>query len=253
MKRKKRELELDPEGYHSWNTALVALNDTAIALLVRLPDARRQLRTRSSFLERLTALAKKEYDLADIPALLTLCEGDHYVLLFPFYRKGYRLHLEAIRNIGQLLTLLHCALWPQAAALGARSRYGPRVELCKAARGEIEPPQDMLWSPLWRIYTLHALEPDGTFTKDQYSALPASFTPDCAFRSDDGEYVLLAGPQSDGGADSDARWFTRFHPALRADVRVTRELSPQEVDDWLARLRQKQKQKQKQLQLASAS
>jgi hypothetical protein len=223
----------NPDTVKSWK-ALRYFVLPAMAMLTRDMAARQRARTKPDLREAIDAVEPHQTDARFLGMTLDLIDGLELLVLHPGQGKGFRVELEAVASNPHLFTLL------QGELLGEHRLDGPEPdsEAVGVAGGWVLPDRHVSDRALFHFYDWSGLDADPDSDVLHLGAsVWADGRPD-QIPEFEGARVVLLGPPVFGLRGWDSSFFPLFHDALRPDVRVTEELTPEQVADWLGRIRE---------------
>jgi hypothetical protein len=220
------------ENARAW-AALDFMGPAAVALLSASAEARRIARQDTELVEEARQLAPDHEWARYIADLAQVLEGEELLVLHPGLRRGYRVRISGIADNFQLHTLLADALIGDPAE-GWLPGDRPDARVVAAARDREVDVAAADTQGSFTLMTWRGLQGDQSLSAEtmrtdnwiEHNATPADIP---LF---DGVRVVLLGPPPYVRAWSSGR----RHVGMHGDLRVTRVLSKQEVDDYLQRI-----------------
>jgi thioredoxin-like negative regulator of GroEL len=197
--------------------------------LSRSPALRAEARRRPRLLQQAPVIDVPFSEHSHLGCLLRVLDDEPLLVLHPGEGKGFRVRLTGVADVLQLDTLL-------AARLGGRlpGREPPPAIVSAVTDGPVR--EDLSVDGVFNLWTWGGLNPDGTLPPGPGPGvrhlLPWNAFPD-QIPAFDGVRVVLLAPRN-----PPFRWpGTRRYREMPGDLRVEGTLSPEEVRDWLDRIR----------------
>ena len=226
----------EPEAVNAWK-ALRYLVLPAMAMLAHDAAARQRARARPELRDALKVIAPHETVARFLAMTLDLADGLELLVIHPRQGKGFRVNLEAVAGNAHLFTLLQGTLIGSPKA-GLLEGPPPSVEVVGVATGQIVPERHVSDKALFHYYDWSALDADPESDELHLSATVWVDGRPEEIPEFEGTRVLLLGRPVFGFRGWDSTHFPLFHDALRPRVRVLGSLTPDEVTDWLSRMRE---------------
>jgi hypothetical protein len=226
----------DPDAVKSWK-ALRYLVLPAMAMLTRDVAARQRARAKPELREALRVIEPHGTDARFLSLTLDLCDGLELLVVHPGQGKGFRVGLEAVASNGHLFTLLQGALIgdPEAGLLDAPP---PDETAVGVATGQIVPQHHVSDQALFHYYDWSGVDGDPAVADLHMGASvwvdgrPEEI-PDL-----EGTRIILLGTTVFGYRGWDSSFFPLFHDALRPRVHVLETLTPEQVAEWVGRMKE---------------
>ena len=169
-----------------------------------------------------------------VAQVLSLTDDLELLVLAPNEMKGFRVQCEAVATNAHLFTLL------QGALIGGGHLAGEPVDadVMAVATGA---------TPATGVLTDHArfhynnwlgLTADGQLDALRFGTWPGVGESPADIPPFQGVRVLLVGPTAFGSRGWDSNFFANIHDALKSRAEVVEMLPREEVEAWLARIRQ---------------
>lgn len=226
---------LDPDAVKSWKAVRYFVL-AAMAMLARDAAARQRARAIPELRAALKVIAPHDTDARFLTLTLDLCDGVELLVLHPGQEKGFRVGLEAIATNGHLFTLLQGTLIgdPKAGLLDAPP---PDEAVVGVAAGLILPDQHVGDRALFHYYDWSAVDGDPAVSELHLGATLWTDGRPEEIAEFEGTRILVLGPPTFGYRGWDSTLFPLFHDALRPRVRVVEVLSPEQVGEWVGRMK----------------
>jgi hypothetical protein len=220
-----------PENAGAWN-ALDFLESAALAVLSRSKTLRKRGHEDQALRNAVASL--RSHDFMCLDRMLQVLDDEPVIVLHPSLKRGYQIKISGIGDNFQLHTLLADAL------IGDESKgwlpgKRPDAEVAALARGALfNPEKTSAADGAFNMLNWYGLGADGVAVEGQSSSdawiwnegIPADIAP-----FEDTRVILLTPPPYARSWNAG-----RFFPSVVGELEVTRQLSTQEVNDWLARL-----------------
>lgn len=226
-----------PENSNAYHS-IEALGMGAIAMLSRSPSARKNVRKEHPELAALAGdLAPYHERAYFLQRILSVLDDERAVVLHPDQKKGYRIRMSGVGTNFELFILLADAVIGDTAQgwLGGQKPDADVVAACRDQPAEAAKGKSTVGA--FNFYNWKALYPDGTLpAPGDYSSskdwiwmegIPADIT------TFEGQRVILLGPPPYARVLQPGRCFD----GMVADVHVDSQMSAEEVEEWLAKLR----------------
>ncbi|HEV3144213.1 MAG TPA: hypothetical protein VGZ47_10040 [Gemmataceae bacterium] len=221
--------------YHNqaW-ASLGSMAQSLVTLLAPSAEFRRMAREHPELTRRIAALDEvaENRTLGQVRFLRTIIrvlDGVEILVLHLEQRRGYRVKIGGIANLGQFQVLLAGALiGDPAERLLAGISYPPRI--IAAARDQPADAMAQRVTPLFDLFEWQALRADGQLNEDYF--LPPPMLPADISALDGMRIVSLR-------QSADKRTFNANRPLLRmrGELQIVQKLSETEVEQWLDRVR----------------
>lgn len=209
----------------------------AMTMLARSVSARERARERESLLQVVESMDEIHGLVDYLYQLLFMVDDKEFLVLHPGETKGFKVHVEGVRNNYHLFTLLQQALLldPDGPLL---TGVTPEPELGEIARGEAPLQQPMSDLGLWKYvnWTQMAQHTDVAALEDEAHQISGEGSPLAIRKFRDQRVILLETTWSQHSWD--ANFFAPLHDALCSKVEVLEILSPTEVEHWLQQFAQ---------------
>lgn len=203
----------------------------AMAMLARVPANRIAARQREAFVDGLSELAGRDHHAFFLDETLSAVDDMPLLLLHLDQKRGALVRLDFVRNNFHLFSLIQTALVTEGVFDGAE----PNRDLMDLATGTSLHAAETIThdDATYDYLNWTAIQPDGTV--DRTNQVQGELSPAALFQHEQTPVLLLTDHHSP--RQWDAGFFRPYHEYLRSGLRIEKVLSPQEVGDWLTRLR----------------
>lgn len=201
-----------PDLAQAW-ADLDDLLDDVLTLASESTDVRHAARAIPELPDRLKKLAPWHRKCRALQNLLALVDDEVFTVILPHQRRGWRVHVRGLADLGQLHVLLADALGP------------PMPDaIVEACRGQVVNPDDCVATIRWQFYRPEAIVsgrlPDGftgsdhwLWERDALAAMPR---------------VLVAGPPI-----YPRQWLVPWVRATAGSIELLAPLARTTLDEWL--------------------
>lgn len=203
----------------------------AMAMLARVPANRAAARQREALVESLGELAARDHHAFFLEETLSAVDDMPLLVLHLDQKRGALVRLDFVRNNFHLFSLIQTTLVTEGVFEGKT----PNQDLMDLATGtSLQAAETITHDDATYDYlNWTAIQPDGAV--DRTNQAQGELSPVALFKYEDTPVLLLSDHQTP--RQWDAGFFRPYHEYLRSGLRIEKQLTPQEVSDWLTRLR----------------
>ncbi|QJW94063.1 hypothetical protein [Frigoriglobus tundricola] len=228
--------DTDPDAIRA-RGGLTFLMLATMAVLCRGAAFRQAARANADLVAGVEALAEEHRESGFVAQVLGFTDGLALLVLAPNEGKGFRVACDAVATNAHLFTLL------QAALIGGGHLSGEPIdeEVVGVATGAIPHTRVLHDHARFHFSSWFGLPKEGEFQGNLIDSIihfPVEVSPG-AIPEFDGVRVVLIDPMRGGGRSWDSNFFANIHDALRSRAEVVEVLSPEEVTEWLDRIKKR--------------
>ncbi len=203
----------------------------AMAMLARVPANRDTARARGALMETLGELAGRDHHAFFLEETLSAVDDMPLLVLHLDQKRGVKVRLDFVRNNFHLFSLIQTVLVSEGVFTGKE----PNRDLMDLATGSSLHAAETITHDDAGFDYLNwtAIQADATI--DRTNQVQGELSPAALFKYEETPVLLLSDLQTP--RQWDAGFFRPYHEYLRSGIRIEKQLTSQDVGDWLTRLR----------------